>query len=76
MYPWVCHIFFRLQSINYQGILKATVSGVFQDLKFEISEGLDQNWAELGQLQFWSEPSEILNLWSSNTPKTATFNIP
>ena len=28
------------------------------------------NRAESGQLQFWSEPSEILNLRSSNTPKT------
>ena len=30
--------FFRLQ-----GIVKATVSKVFEDLKFKISEGLDQN---------------------------------
>ena len=27
----------------YQGRLKATVSGVFKDLKFKISEGSDQN---------------------------------
>ena len=27
----------------YQGILKATVSGVFEALKFKISEGSDQN---------------------------------
>ena len=26
--------------------------------------------------QFWSEPSEILNLRSSNTPKTVAFTIP
>ena len=32
--------------------------------------------AESGQLQFWSEPSEILNLRSSNTPKTVAFAIP
>ena len=32
--------------------------------------------AESGQLQFWSEPSEILNLRSSNTPETVAFNIP
>ena len=25
----------------YQGIVKATVSGVFEDLKFKISEGSD-----------------------------------
>ena len=28
---------------RYQGIVKATVSGVFEDLKFKISEGSDQN---------------------------------
>ena len=27
----------------YQGIEKATVSGVFEDLKLKISEGSDQN---------------------------------
>jgi hypothetical protein len=31
---------------------------------------------ESGQLQFWSEPSEILNLRSSNTPETVAFTIP
>ena len=59
--------------------MKATVSGVFEDFKFKISEGLDQtetaNRAESGQLQFWSKPSEILNLSSSNTPETAAFTI-
>ena len=29
-------------SLVYQGIVKATVSGVFEDLKFKISEGSDQ----------------------------------
>ena len=28
----------------YQGGVKSTVFGVFKDLKFKISEGLDQNW--------------------------------
>ena len=28
----------------YQGGVKATVSGVVEDLKFKISEGSDQNW--------------------------------
>ena len=47
-----------------QGGVKATVSGVVEDLKFEISEGLDQNWcfpdtetanwAESGKHQLWS----------------------
>ena len=39
--------------------MKATVSGVVEDLKFKNSEDYDQ---------FWSEPSEILNLRSSTTP--------
>ena len=34
------------------------------------------NRAESGQLQFWSEPSEILNLRSSSTPETVAFTIP
>ena len=28
----------------YQGGMKSTVSWVFEDLKFKISEGYDQNW--------------------------------
>ena len=28
----------------YQGGMKSTVSCVFEDLKFKISEGYDQNW--------------------------------
>ena len=64
--------------------MKATVSGVFENLKFRNLEGLDQNWscpetahrADLGQLQFWSEPSEILDLRFSNTPETVAFTIP
>ena len=27
----------------HQGTVKATVSGVFEDLKFKISQGLDEN---------------------------------
>ena len=35
---------FRIfQTSRYQGIVKATASGVFEDLKFRISEGSDQN---------------------------------
>ena len=49
-------------------IVKATVSGVF--------EAETANRAESGQLQFWSEPFEILNLRSSNTPETVAFAIP
>ena len=28
----------------YQGGVRSTVSWVFEDLKFKISEGYDQNW--------------------------------
>ena len=70
---------FRIfQTSRYQDIVKATASGVFVDLKFKISELSDQNWsclslaetasqADSGQLQFWSESSEILNLRSPHT---------
>ena len=78
----------------YQGGVKSTVSWVFEDLKFKISEGYNQNWcfpdsaqlavsvtetanwAESGKHQFWSEPSEILNLRSSTTPETVAFTPP
>ena len=64
---------FRLQG-TYQDILTNTVSGVFantphEDLKFKIEK------ADLGHLQFLSEPSEILNLRSSNTPETVLVSI-
>ena len=32
--------------------------------------------ADSGQLQFWSEPFEILNVRSSGTPETVAFTIP
>ena len=74
--------------------MKATVSGVVEDLNFKISEGSDPNWyfpdcpvsclslaetaswAGSGKHQFWSEPSEILNLRSSTTPETVAFTPP
>ena len=31
------------QTSRYQGIVKATASEIFEDLKFKISEGSDQN---------------------------------
>ena len=31
------------QTSRYQGIVKATVSRVFEDLKFKMSEGSDKN---------------------------------
>ena len=38
----------------YQGGVKSTVSWVFEDLKFKISEGYDQNWCfpDSAQLAF------------------------
>ena len=51
--------------------MKSTVSGVFEDL----SETETANRAESGQLQFWFEPSEILNLRSSNTPHLSNIEI-
>ena len=56
-----------MSKVWYQGLLKATVSGVFA--------AETANRAESGQLQFWSEPSEILNLRSSKTPKTVLISI-
>ena len=53
-------------------IVKATASGVLGCLSLAETA----NRADSGQLQFWSEPSEILNLRSSNTPETVAFTIP
>ena len=33
-----------LKNFLYQGSVKSRVSWVFEDLKFKISEGYDQNW--------------------------------
>ena len=52
------------KNLLYQVGVKSTVSWVFEDLKFKISEGYDQNW---------SEHSEILNLRSLTTPETVAF---
>ena len=60
MHIYVC-------TIADQGGVTSIVSWVFEDLKFKISEGYDQ---------FVSEPSEILNLKSSPTPKTVAFTSP
>ena len=70
--------------------MKAKAFGVFEDLKFKILEASDQtesaqlavsatetaSRADSGQLQFWSEPSEILNVRSLRTPQTVAFTIP
>ena len=39
----------------YQGIVKATVSGVVEDLKFKISEGSDPNCLSLAETANWAE---------------------
>ena len=70
-------VFFRLQ-----GIVKSTVSGVFEDLRLKFRKTTSKievvlaPRAESGQLQFWSELAEILNLRSSNTPELVAFTIP
>ena len=55
------------QTSRYQGIEKATVCRVLAETA---------NWADSGQLQFWSEPTEILNIRSSSTPENVAFTIP
>ena len=68
--------------------MKAAVSGVFEDLKYKITEGSDNYrvliFVYLGSDQNWSCPdyallavsaSEILKLKSSNTSETVAFNI-
>ena len=56
--------------------MKATVFGVLEDLTFRISEGSDQNWADSGQLQFWSQPSEILNVKQSPESSNVLYCTP
>ena len=61
--------------------MKASVSGVVENLKFKISECSDQkNYTETANraesVQFWSEHSEILNLRSSNTAETVDSTPP
>ena len=42
---WVGDWTFHLSSRNKIQGIKATFSGVFEDPKFKISEGSDQNWS-------------------------------
>ena len=44
-------------------------------IKVSIVKAETAHRADSGQLQFWSKPSEILNVRSSNTPKTVAFTI-
>ena len=63
--------------------------GVSPNFEITVACGLKSHWylrtfslaetanrAETGKLQFWSQPSEILNLKSSNTPETIDFTPP
>ena len=56
------------------------ILGVSPSLVSRFCEGYSlvetASWADSGQLQFWCEPSEILNLRSSYTPETVAFTIP
>ena len=42
-FGYLGHIYQGFHQVWYQGIVKATVSGVLEDLTFKISEGSDQN---------------------------------
>ena len=64
-------VYWRLQFLGYL----RTLSLKFQKARTNFSFAETATWADSGQLQFWSEPSEILNLRSPNTQKTVAFNI-
>ena len=50
--------------------------GVSPSLVSRWREAETANRADSGQLQFWSEPSGILNVRSSSTPDPVAFTIP
>ena len=89
------YIVFRLadsgffKNFLYQGGVKSTVSWVFEDLKFKISEGYDPNWcfpdsAQLAVSAKLRQPTEqkqenfnfACSLKSSNTLETVDFTPP
>ena len=53
----------------YQGGMKATVSGVVEDLKFKISEGSDQNWCfpDCAQLAVSAKLRQLIGQCQENT---------
>ena len=53
----------------YQGGVKTTVSWVFEDLKFKISEGYDQNWCfpDSAQLAASAKLSQLTRQSQENT---------
>ena len=64
--PWTLADSGFFKNFLYQGGVKSTGSWVFEDLKFKISEGYDQN--------FGSEPSEIVNfMWNPLLPMPPHF---
>ena len=64
-------------SLQFWGCLR-TLNLKFQKArtKIEVVLGLPCWLSQSGQLQFWFEPSEILNIRSWNTPETLAFTIP
>ena len=68
-----------LCSLQFLGYLR-TLSLKFQKARTKIEVVLSlaetANRADSGQLQFWSEPSEILNVRSPSTPETVALTIP
>ena len=71
-YYYICAktlLLIDVQLVWYQGIVKSTVSGVFQDLKLKISEGSDQNWCfpESAQLAVSAKLRQLSGQSQENT---------
>ena len=61
--------------LRYQSILKTTVSGVFEDLKFKISEGSDQNCPESALLAVSVSTPDTVAFTNLNTKLGETPNV-
>ena len=57
------------KNVLYQGGVKSTVSWVFEDLKFKISEGYDQNWCfpDCAQLAVSAKLRQLTGQGQENT---------
>ena len=57
------------KNVLYQGGVKSTVSWVFEDLKFKISEGYDQNWCfpDFAQLAVSAKLRQLTGQGQENT---------
>ena len=79
VYVIICKLgesgFFRLSGIKVLWRLQFLEYFRTLSLKFQKARTKTANRADSGQLQFWSKPSEILNVRSS-TPETVAFTIP